>query len=112
MARSVDLARSGVPAQMPREFTHLRNGLGGDGLTEARQATARVHRNPAADGGVAIAHELLGLARLAQADRFVPVQLERSREVVHLGEIQVIGTDTGLFVRGVGDRRAVAALRF
>ena len=46
---------------------------------------------------------LLGLALGAQPEVLVPVQLQRGRQVVHLGQAQVLGPDTGLGVGGVED---------
>ena len=74
------------PRQLPGELAHLGEGLGGDGLAEAGQPAARVHRDAAADASVSPdAQQRLGLALGAQADVLVPVQLERGRQVVDLG---------------------------
>ena len=60
--------------------------------------------------GLAVADQLLGLALVAQPDRLAPVELERGRQVVDLGEVEVLGTEPGLLVRGDRDRLAVAVL--
>jgi hypothetical protein len=57
-------------------------------------------------GGDAVAEQLLGLARLAEADVLVPVELEGGGEVVDLGDVDVVGADAGLLVGGVADRSA------
>src|SRR5688572_19625647 len=65
---ALDLAALGLPPELPRDLAHLGERLGGDRLPEAGQAAARVHGDPAADGGVAVVEQLLGLAGLAEAD--------------------------------------------
>ena len=62
-----------------------------DGLTGMRPPIA----------GVAVVEQLLGLARLAEPDVLVPVELEGGGQVVDLGEAQVLGADAGLLVGGV-----------
>ena len=47
----------GLPAQLPGHLAHLGQRLGGNGLAEAGQPTARVDRDPAADRGVAGAQQ-------------------------------------------------------
>ena len=94
----------GLAPQLPDQLAHLGDGLGRDGLAEARQSAARVDRDPAPDGGVAVAEQALGLTLLAQADVLVPVELEGRREVVDLGEVDVLGADAGLLVGGHGHR--------
>ena len=99
-----DLAAGGLAPQLPDQLAHLGDGLGGDGLAEAGQPAARVDRDPAPDGGVAVAEQALGLALLAQADVLVPVELEGRGQVVDLGQVEVLGPDAGLLVGGQGDR--------
>ena len=84
--RALHLAAAGLAPQLPGDLAHLGDGLGGDGLAEAGEPAARVHRDAAADRGVARAQQRLGLALLAQADVLVPVELERGGEVVDLGQ--------------------------
>ena len=48
--------------------------------------------------------QLLGLARRAQADLLVPVELHRGREVVDLGAVEVVGAEPGFVVRARRDR--------
>ena len=104
---ALDLSSPGLPAQLPGDLAHLRDGLGGHGLAEARQSATRVHGDPvASEGGVAVVDEALGLPGLAQTDVLVPVELERRRQVVDLGDGEVVGTDTRLFVGGRRDRVA------
>ena len=50
--------------------------------------------------------ELLGLALAAEPDVLVPVELEGRREVVDLGEVDVLGPDAGVGVGGLGDGAA------
>src|SRR3954447_11583515 len=70
---AVDLAGAGLTSQLPDQLAPLREGLRRDGLTQAREAAARVDRDAlAADGRVAVVDEALGLARLAQPDVLVP----------------------------------------
>src|SRR5829696_1852059 len=103
---ALDLAALGPTLELPHELAHLGDGLGGDGLAEAREPSARVHRDPAADGGVAVVEQALGLTLLAQPDVLVPVELEGRGEVVDLGHVHVVRPDTGLLVGGGGDRVA------
>ena len=56
----------------------------------------------------AVAEQLLRLALAAQADVLVPVELERGREVVDLGQADVLGADPGLGVGRRGDGRPEA----
>ena len=100
---ALDLAAGGLAPQLPGDLAHLGQGLGGDGLAEAGQAAARVDRDAAADLGVAVVEQALGLALGAQPDVLVPVELERGRQVVDLGQVEVVGTEPGLLVGGVGD---------
>ena len=58
----LDLAVGGLAAELPGELADLGEGLGGDGLAEAGQAARGVDRDAAADPGVAVVEELLGLA--------------------------------------------------
>ena len=94
----------GPAPQLPDQLAHLGDGLGRDGLAEAGQPTAGVDRDAAAQGRVAVAEELLRLALLAQADVLVPVELEGGRQVVDLGQVDVLGADAGLLVGGQGHR--------
>src|SRR6202034_2441754 len=103
-----DLVPRGRAAELPDALAHLGDGLGGDGLAEARQAAGRIDRHPAPDGGGAVAQELLRLALAAQADVLVPVELEGGREVVDLGQADVLGSDAGLGVGRRGDGRPEA----
>src|ERR1700754_3006386 len=98
-ACAFDLAGTGLAPQLPRDLAPLRDRLRGDGLAEARQPAARVHRDAAAELGGARAQQRLGLTFAAQADVLVPVELERGGEVVALGQREVVGTDPGLLVR-------------
>src|SRR5690606_35025641 len=90
---ALDLAARGLASELPGDLADLGDGLGGDGLAEASQTTARVDRDAAAELRVAVVQQALGLALLAQADVLVPVELERGREVVHLGQREVVGAD-------------------
>src|SRR5436190_22362978 len=74
---ALDLPFARGAPQLPGDLAHLRQRLGRNGLAEARQPAARVHRDAAADGGRAVLDELLRFARPAQADVLVPVELER-----------------------------------
>src|SRR3546814_6170797 len=60
-AGALHLAALGLAAELPGDLADLRDGLGRDGLAEARQPTRRVARDAPAAGGVAVAQELLGL---------------------------------------------------
>src|SRR5688572_15878775 len=95
---ALDLTALGLASELPGDLAHLGDRLGGHGLPEAGQATARVHRHPAPDRRVAVVEELLGLAGLAEADVLVPVELERGGEVVDLGQAELVGPDAGLLV--------------
>ena len=53
----------------------------------------------------------LGLADLAEAHLLVPVQLEGRREVVDLGQVDVLGAHSGLLVDPVRDRLLEAPIR-
>ena len=102
--RALDLTVAALAAHLPRELAHLGDRLRGHGLAEAREAAARVDRDAAADRRVAVAQQLLGLAGRAQPDVLVPVELERGRQVVDLGEVEIVGPDAGFRVRAIGDR--------
>src|SRR5207244_1087284 len=97
-ACTLDLAPLGLAPQLPGELADLGQGLGGHGLAEAGQPAAGVDGDTAADGGVAVVEQTLGLARLAEADVLVPVELEGGGEVVDLGHVEVVGTNAGLLV--------------
>ena len=96
--RALDLAGAGLAPQLPGDLAHLGDRLGGDRLAEAGQPAARVHRDAAAELGVAGAQQRLGLALAAEPDVLVPVELERGRQVVHLGQAEVVGADARLLV--------------
>ena len=100
---ALDLAARRLALELPGQLADLSDGLRGDGLAEARQATGRVDRDAAADGGGAAAQQLLGLTLRAQSEVFIPVQFQRGGEVVDLGQAQVLGPDAGLGVGGVED---------
>ena len=102
--RPFDLAPRGLAPQLPDQLANLGDRLRRDRLPETGQPAARVDRDASPDGGVAVAEEALGLTLLAQADVLVPVELERRRQVVDLGQVDVFGSDTRLFVGGRGDR--------
>ena len=50
--RALDLAVSGLPAQLPGEFAYLGDGLGRYRLAETGQPPGDIDRDPAAQGGV------------------------------------------------------------
>src|SRR3546814_13357806 len=58
--RALHLAALGLAAELPGDLADLRYGRSWDGLAEARQPARRVDRYAPADGGVAVAQELLG----------------------------------------------------
>ena len=70
-----DLSALRLAAQLPDALADLGDRLCGDRLSEARQSARRVHGHPPTELGVAVTQELLGLARLAEADVLVPVEL-------------------------------------
>src|SRR5688572_31316691 len=84
----------GLTTELPRELAHLRNRLGRDRLTEAGETARRVDRDAATDRGRAAAEQGLGLAARTQPDVLVPVELECRREVVDLGEAEVLGPES------------------
>src|ERR1700741_3038290 len=88
--RTVDLASHRLATQLPVQFADLGDGLCGDGFAEASEPARRVHRYPAADRGSAAAQQRLGLAPGAQSQMLVPVELQRGRQVVDLGEPDVV----------------------
>ena len=106
----LDLAALGLAPELPGDLADLGDRLGRHGLAEAGEPAARVHRDAPADRRVAVVQQLLGLARLAEPDVLVPVELERGGEVVDLGEAQLVGTDAGLLVGGGRDRVAEGEL--
>src|SRR5258708_35817217 len=53
-AGAFDLPLARRAPQLPGDLAHLRQRLGGNGLTEARQPAARVHRAATADDGRAV----------------------------------------------------------
>ena len=107
---AVHLTASGLTAQLPGEFTHLRQRLGRDGFAETCQAPRGIHRHPATDGGGTRAQQLLGTAHLTQPKMLVPVQLHGRGQVVHLGQVDVVGAHTSLLVGVVNHRRLEAEL--
>src|SRR5918993_453562 len=62
-------------------------------------------------GGGALVEEPLRLAGLAEPDVLVPVELEGGRQVVDLGQAQLVRPDAGLLVGGRRDRVAERQLR-
>ena len=103
-ACALDLSAAGLAADLPGELADLRDRLGGDRLSEAREAAARIHGNAAAQGRRPVVQQRLAPPGLAEADVLVPVELERGREVVDLGEVHVLGTEPRLLVGGARDR--------
>src|SRR5688572_23502002 len=83
----LDLSAGRLTTQLPGELADLGERLCRHRLTEAGQAPARVDRDATADGRVARAQQLLGLAPLAEPDVLDPVELERRGEVVDLGDV-------------------------
>ena len=75
------------------------------GIASPKQASPPdgVDRDPAADRRRAAAQQLLGLTLGAQAEVLVPVEFQRGRQVVDLGQADVLGADAGLGVGGVED---------
>src|SRR5436189_3791663 len=74
-AGAVHLAPTRLAAQLPGDLAHLRDRLGGDGLTEAGQPAARIHRDASTQLGGARSQQRLRLALTAQTDVLVPVEL-------------------------------------
>ena len=102
------LVPGGGAPELPDALADLGDRLGRDGLAEAGEAARGVDGHPAPQGRGAVAEQLLGLALAAQADVLVPVELERGREVVDLGQADVLGADPGLGVGRRGDGRPEA----
>jgi len=46
---SLDLSMTGLAPQLPGQFAHLRDRLGGNGLAERPQASAGIDRDPPTD---------------------------------------------------------------
>src|SRR5205807_5235680 len=55
----LDLTALRLPPELPGQLADLRDGLRRNGFTEARQPAARVHRDPPAEGRVAVADQPL-----------------------------------------------------
>ncbi len=102
------LVPGGAAPELPYALAHLGDGLRRDRLAEAGEAAGGVDRDPAAQGGGAVTEQLLRLALAAQADVLVPVELQGRREVVDLGQADVLGADAGLGVGCRGDGGAEA----
>ena len=106
--RVLDLSSLRAPLQLPRDLADLRDRLCRHGFSEACEPARRIDWDAPAERRVAVADQPLGLAFLAKADVLVPVQLQGGREVVHLGEVEVFGSETGLLVRrgrdGISER--------
>src|SRR3546814_3971277 len=68
-ASALHLAALCLATQLPGELADLCQRLSRDGLAEEGQATGRVDRDPATDGGVDGTQQRLCLAALGQADR-------------------------------------------
>src|SRR5262249_57461217 len=109
--RPFALAAGALPAHWPGGLEALGDRLGRHRLAEAGEAAARVHGDAAAERRRAVADQLLGIPRLAQADVLVPVELERRGEVVDLRQVEVLGTQTGLLVGAARDRVAERRVR-
>ena len=88
---ALDLAAGRLTPELPGDLADLGDGLRRDRFAEGGEATARVHGDAATELGVAVVQEALGLAGLAESDVLVPVEFERGRQVVDLGERQVLG---------------------
>jgi hypothetical protein len=106
---TVDLTTRGPPLELPGDLADLRDGLRGHRYAEAGEPATRIHREPPADRGFAVAQQFLGLTWCAEAEMLVPVEFECRSQVVHLGDIDVVGADTGLLVRRVADGVHVGA---
>src|SRR5947209_13695378 len=87
--RTLDLPLPRLASKLPHDLADLRERLSRHRLAEASQPTRGVDRDAAADRRVTVVQQAFGLTRLAQADVLVPVELERTRQVVDLGERQV-----------------------
>ena len=72
---SFNLASTGLTAELPSEFADLGERLGGDGFAKAGEATAGVHRDSTAEGGLSVAQQLFRVSLFAQAYVFAPVKL-------------------------------------
>ena len=96
--RTLHLSITRLSAQLPGQFTDLGQGLGRHRLAEAGQAAGDVHRNPAAERGVTGAQQGCRLAAWGQLQILDPVQLQRGGQVVHLGQVDIRGTDARLLI--------------
>ena len=100
---ALDLTAYRLAAQLPVQLADLRDGLRGDRLAEARQPTGRVHRHTAANRRCPASQQRLRLALSAQPQVLVPVEFERSGEVLHLRKTDVLRPDSGFGIRSVDD---------
>ena len=105
------LATFGLASQLPGELAGLSNRLGGHGFAEAGQAARRIDRQSSAQRGGALPDHALGLARLAEAQVLVPVELQSGGQVIHLGDVDIFGAEAGLLVGGVPDALLEGPLR-
>ena len=96
--RTLHLSIARLAAQLPGQFTHLGQGLGGHRFAEAGQTAGHVHRNPATQRGVAGAQQRRCFAAWGQLQILDPVQLQRGGQVVHLGQVDIRRTDAGLLI--------------
>ena len=98
---AIDLAVTGLAAELPGQLADLRDRLRRDGLAETTEPAARVDGNASSKGRVAVAEHLLGLAGFAETDILVPIEFEGRRQIVDLGKVEILRTHTGFLVGGV-----------
>src|SRR5579884_300144 len=92
------LALPAAPLQLPGELDHLGGAGRADGVAAGQQASARVHREPAAQPGDPVQDQARRLPLLAQAELLVELQLRDRGGVVELDHVQVLGTHPGALV--------------
>lgn len=88
-------------AQVPHQLRTLREAGGAEGVALGDQAARGVDEEAAAAGDVAAADQLVGLPRLAQAERVEGDQLVGREAVVELDDADVGRPDPGFLQGGL-----------
>src|SRR5262249_30173752 len=98
-ARALYLARPRLAAELVHELDDLTESRRAEWFALRQQATARVHRQLAAERGRARGQERGLVARRAEVELLVGEQLTSRVGVLALDHVDVTRTDAGLLVR-------------
>ena len=100
--RARDLTRAGTAGELLMNFDDLRDAGGADRMAAAGQAAAGIHRDAAAERGVAVLQKADGFAAAAEQKVFDVEQFLRRRGIVDFGDCDVARVDAGSFVSAAG----------